>query len=92
MTLTDEENIRYHNDRRIIEAQKRLDDALRRIRASLKSDGSAGYYLTVLPVYLRELEAANENLTVTEATVEAEIAEERKGAHEVPRPGDGEGI
>lgn len=73
MRLNDEQNVRFMNDKRRIEAQKRLDDAVKRIQSSVRSDGNAGYYLTVLPAYLKKLEEANENLSIVEATVEAEV-------------------
>lgn len=73
MYLNDEQNIAYVNDPRRVEAEKRLHEAVRRIQECLKFDGNAGYYLTVLPPRMKELEAANENLNVIEATVMAEI-------------------
>ena len=71
--MTSEQNFCYMNDPRRIEAQKRLDDIVRRIQADTKSNGTALYYLTVLPQLLKELSSAYENLSVVEATVEAEV-------------------
>ncbi len=74
MKMTDEQNIAFMNDPRRIVAQKRLDKIVHHIQADLRFDGgNAGYYLTVLPPLIKELEAANENLSVVEATVAAEI-------------------
>lgn len=73
MRLNDEQNIAFVNDPRNIEAKKRLHEAVRQIQISLKNDGNAGYYLTVLPPKMKELEAAYENLIVVEATIEAEL-------------------
>lgn len=71
--MTKEENVKFMNDPRRIEALKRLDIALARMEASMVSNGSAEYYLVVVRQHLRELEAAYENLTIVEATVQAEI-------------------
>ena len=73
MKLNDEQNATFMNDPRRVAAQKELDDALRRLQASIKFDGSAHYYLTVIPQRLKRLSEAYENLNVVEATVEAEI-------------------
>ena len=78
MRLNNEQNIAFANDPRRIEAEKRLHEAVRRIKNSLKYDGNAGYYLNVLPPLMKELEAANENLIVVEATVEAEITKRER--------------
>lgn len=74
MKLTNEQNLAFMSDPRRVAAQKRLDEAVFLISDSVKSDGSAGYYLTVLPPLLNSLAAAVENLAVVEAMVEAEIA------------------
>ncbi len=71
--LNNEQNIQFMNDKRRIGAQNRLNTAVKQIQESVKSDGSAEYYLTVLPWYLKELERAYENLSLVEARVEAEI-------------------
>lgn len=73
MELTDAQNIEFVNDPRRIAAENELHESLARINDALKFDGSAGYYLSVLPPLLKRLEAANESLITVEATVEAEI-------------------
>lgn len=73
MKLNNEQNIAFMNNERRIEAQKKLDDLVRHIQCDLKLDGSAEYYLKVLPPILKRLEEAYENLIVTEATVQAEL-------------------
>lgn len=73
MKLNDEQNVTFMNDPRRVAARKNLDDALRRLQANIRFDGSANYYLTVLPQCLQRLSEAYENLNVVEATVEAEI-------------------
>ena len=75
MKLNDEQNLAFMNDPRRITAQKRLDEAVQRIRDNVKFDGNAMYYLTVLPPMLKKLSAAYENLSTVEATVMAEIAD-----------------
>ncbi|MCD8160941.1 MAG: hypothetical protein LUE61_07155 [Clostridiales bacterium] len=62
-------------DTRVTKARAELTEALCSIQSSIKSDGNAEYYLTVLPPRLRELEEAVNNLAVTEATVQAEVLE-----------------
>lgn len=74
MKLTNEQNLAFMSDPRRVAAQKQLNEAVFHISDSVKSDGSAGYYLTVLPPLLHRLAAAVENLAVVEAMVEAEIA------------------
>lgn len=73
MPMNDEQNRAFMNDPRRIEAEKRLHEAVRQIQISLKFDGNAGYYLSVLPPKMKELESANENLILVEATIEAEL-------------------
>jgi len=73
MRMNDEQNRAFMNDPRRIEAEKRLHEAVRQIQISLKLDGNAGYYLTVLPPKMKELEDANENLILVEAAIEAEL-------------------
>lgn len=73
MRLNNEQNIAFVNDPRRVEAEKRLHEAVRQIQISLKFDGNAGYYLTVLPTKMKELEDANENLILVEAAIEAEL-------------------
>lgn len=73
MHLNNEQNIVFANDPRRVEAEKRLHEAVRQIQISLKLDGNAGYYLTVLPPKMKELEAANENLILVEAAIETEL-------------------
>ena len=73
MRMNDELNRAFMNDPRRIEAEKRLHEAVRQIQISLKLDGNAGYYLTVLPPKMKELEDANENLILVEAAIEAEL-------------------
>lgn len=71
--MTDAQNLSFMGDPRRIAAQKRINDIVSRIQADVKSDGNAMYYMTVLPPLLKELEGAYENLSVVEATVEAEV-------------------
>lgn len=78
MVLNNEQSIEFMNDKRRINAQARLDNAVKRIQSSVKFDGNAGYYLAVLPQYLKELENAYENLSIVEATVEAEITGKKR--------------
>lgn len=73
--MTNEQNNAFMNDPRRIEAQKRLDKVIRHIQADVNTDGSAMYYLTVLPVLMKELSDAYENLSIVEAAIEAEITE-----------------
>ena len=62
-------------DRRIA-AKKQVDKIINHIRCDLEFDGTAQYYLTVLPPLLNKLSAAYEELTIAEAAAEAET---RKG-------------
>lgn len=73
MELNNEQNITFVNDPRRISAQMEINEIVRHISTDLKSDGSALYYLTVLPPILKKLEAAMENLSIVEATVTSEI-------------------
>ena len=71
--MNNEQNIAFMNDSRRVEAQNRLNKAVSSIQASLKFNGNAMYYLTVLPQKLKELSEAYENLSIVEASVESEI-------------------
>ena len=73
MKLTDAQNAAFMNDPRRVAAEKELHESVARIRNALKFDGNAGYYLSVLPPLIKQLEDANEGLITAEATVEAEI-------------------
>lgn len=68
-----EENKKFISDPERMTAERRVRDLVNRIQASVKFDGNAEYYLTVLPPILKQLEEAYENLTVIEATVQARI-------------------
>lgn len=76
MRLTDEQNIAFMNDPRRIAAQQELDSIRRKISENVKFDGTAMYYLSVLPPLLVKLEKAYENLNIVEATVQHEILKE----------------
>jgi len=71
--MNSEQNLAFMNDPRRVEAEKNLHAIVQHIQADIKHDGNAQYYLTVLPPLLKSLEKAYENLSVIEATVEAEI-------------------
>lgn len=74
MVLSNDQNLEFINNPSRVAAEKRLHEAVRQIVISLKNDGNAGYYLTVLPPKIRELEVANDNLIMIEAALEAELA------------------
>ena len=76
MKLNDEQNVKFMNDPRRVAAQKELDSVRHNISVNVKFNGSAQYYLTVLPPLLKRLEDAVENLNVVEALVEYEILHE----------------
>ncbi len=78
MELNDEQNCALMNDPRRVAAQKELDSITRHISNDIKSDGSAMYYLSVLPPLIRQLETAYENLTVVEATIIAELLNQNR--------------
>ena len=61
-------------DSRRLSAKKELDEVVKHIQSCIKFDGTAMYYLTVLPPLLKKLETAYENLSVVEATIIAEIS------------------
>ena len=84
--MTDEQNVRCMHDPRRLAAKAELDAATRNIRESLKADGSAGYYMTVLPPLLKRLEQAQENLIIIEATVAAELCGASEAKKEAPCP------
>lgn len=71
--LDNEKNIAFANDPRRVAAEKELNSVLNHIREDVKSNGSAMYYLTVLPPLLKNLEAAYENLNVIEAKIICEL-------------------
>lgn len=73
MKLNDEQNLAFVNDPRRVAAEKDLHEIVHRIQTNIKFDGSAHYYLTVLPPLPKRLSEAYENLNIVEATVEAEI-------------------
>lgn len=73
MKLNDEQNIAFMNDPRRISAQKEVDSVRHTISVDVKFNGSAQYYLTVLPPLLKRLEQAVENLAIVEATIETEL-------------------
>lgn len=73
MKLNNDQNAAFMNDPRLVAAEKALHEAVDKIRDSLVFNGTAGYYLSVLPPLLKRLEEADEHLTIVAATVEAEI-------------------
>lgn len=75
MQLSNDQNILFMNDKRRLEAEKRLRGLVSHIQSSVETDcPNAGYYLTVLPPLLKQLQDAQENLIVVEATIESELA------------------
>lgn len=74
MKLNEEQNIAFMNDPRRIDAEKKVRGLVHHIQASVKSDcPNADYYLSILPPLINQLSDAYENLSVVEATVEAEL-------------------
>lgn len=71
--MNDEQNCKFMNDPRRVEAQKELDSIRHSISVNVKFNGTAQYYLTILPPLLKRLEQAMENLNIVEATIEYEI-------------------
>lgn len=71
--LNDEQNVAFMNDPERLEAEREKNKALELIKSAVKHDGSADYYLTVLPPYLKRLEAATENLTKIEARLYCQL-------------------
>ena len=71
--LDDERNIAFMSDPRRIAAQEEMDGIIRHIVVDLKSNGSATYYLTVLPPLLKKLEAACEKLNLIETQIICEL-------------------
>lgn len=71
--MTAEQNIAFMNDKRRVEAQKQLDKIVKHIQSDISFEGTAQYYMTVLPQMLKSLSDAYENLATVEAIVEAEI-------------------
>lgn len=67
-------NVEFANNPQRLSAEMELHEVVRKIQTCVKSGGSAEYYLTVLPRWLKQLETAYENFTITEAAVEAELS------------------
>lgn len=92
MTLYDKKIIRYATDPRLIDAQKKLDVALKRVQRNIRDDAPADYYLSVLPVLLQMLAEADHELSVIKNNLYTEILNERSERDEVSGPGDGESV
>lgn len=71
MKMSDEQNLKFMNDKRRLEAQERLDIALKNVRDIQTL--SAQTVLIYMPSALKILNEAYENLNIVEAQVEAEI-------------------
>lgn len=71
MKMTDRQNLEFMNHPKRIEAQTRLNKALKHIREI--ECLSAQTVLTLMPPAIKELSEAYENLNVVEATLEYEI-------------------
>lgn len=73
MNLNDEQNIAFMKDPRRVSAENELHDILLSLQSDININGSAQYYLTVLPPLLKKLETAYVKLITVEATVKTEI-------------------
>ena len=71
MKMTDEQNLKFMNDKRRVDAQEKLDNAVEHIKGIQTL--SAQTILIYMPQALKKLSEAYENLNVIEAQVEAEI-------------------
>lgn len=71
MKMSDEQNLKFMNDKRRLEAQERLDTALKNVRDIQTL--SAQTVLICMPSAIKKLNEAYENLNIVEAQVEAEI-------------------
>ena len=78
MRLNDEQNLAFANDPRRIAAEKKVQGIVHHIQNDIRFDGTAQYYLSVLPPLLKDLDAAYTDFVVVEATVQAEILEKIK--------------
>lgn len=72
--MNDKENIIFMSDPRRIAAEKELNCVIHHIRTDVM-DGSACYYLTVLPPLLQKLKAAYEEYKQTEKQIMQEMEE-----------------
>ena len=70
--LQDEQNLWVMSQPKHIAAEKQLEKAKAHIVNDIALDGSAEYYLKVLPSLLKRLEDAYVNLIEVEAVLEAE--------------------
>lgn len=78
MRLNDKYNLEFVNNPERIAAEKKLRDAVDRIRDVQRFQGNAEYYLTIMPGLLKKLEKAKEELTVLEAKLEHELGQKQK--------------
>lgn len=77
MKLNDKYNLEYMNNPERIAAEKKLHDAVDRIREEQRFQGNAEYYLTIMPGLLKKLEKASEELTIIEAKLEYELGQKQ---------------
>lgn len=71
--MDNEQNAKFMSDPERLAAEQRMRDLVKHIQASVKTDGSAEYYLTVLPPILKQLEEARQNLATIEVKVQDRI-------------------
>lgn len=71
--MNDRQNLSFAADPRRVAAKKELDCVVRHIRADVMMDGSALYYLTVLPPLVKKLEAAYMELKQIEERIIQEM-------------------
>lgn len=73
--MYDKENMIFMSDPRRITAKKELDRVIHHVRTDLMMEGSACYYLTVLPPLLQKLKASYEKFKQTEKQIIQEMEE-----------------
>lgn len=73
ITLTAEQQKALMRHPRRVAAQKKLDAVVKRVRTDIAKDGDALYYLTVLPHYVKQLQAAYDRLCKTDNELKKQI-------------------
>lgn len=73
ISLTESQQRALMADARRVAAQKRLDTVIKRVKADVAVDGDALYYLTILPHYAKQLQAAYDRLNRVEDEIKREL-------------------
>lgn len=73
ISLTESQQRALMADARRVAAQKRLDTVIKRVKTEVAVDGDALYYLTILPHYTKQLQAAYDRLNRVEDEIKREL-------------------